>query len=73
MMQEAAEAGIRATSYKVAADARVLDEITALIEDGSVRVHVDRVFDLADGPEAHRLIEQGHTRGKIVLRVAGER
>jgi NADPH:quinone reductase-like Zn-dependent oxidoreductase len=72
MMQEAAEAGIRATSYKVAPDARVLDEITALIEDGSVRVHVDREFDLAEGPDAHRLIEQGHTRGKIVLRVADD-
>jgi len=72
MMQEAAEAGIRATSYKVAPDARVLDQITALIDEGSVRVHIDRVFDLTDGPDAHRMIEQGHTRGKIVLQVAAD-
>ena len=68
MADDAAAAGIRATHYKVVADARVLDLITELIDDGAVRVHVDRVFDLAEGPEAHRLLEQGHTRGKIVLR-----
>ncbi|GAA3881535.1 NADP-dependent oxidoreductase [Leifsonia kafniensis] len=69
MMAEADAAGMRATGYKVAADARVLDQITALIDSGVVRPHVDRVFDLADGAEAHRVLEQGHTRGKIVLRV----
>ena len=70
MMTEADAAGIRATGYKVAADARVLDIITALIDSGVVRPHVDQVFDLADGAEAHRVLEQGHTRGKIVLRVS---
>ena len=70
MAADAAAAGIRATGYKVPADARTLDWISGLIEDGTVRVHVDRVFELADGAAAHRLIEQGHTRGKIVLRIS---
>ncbi|MEO6199896.1 MAG: NADP-dependent oxidoreductase [Cryobacterium sp.] len=69
MMHDAQAAGVRATHYKVAPDARILDLITQLIDDGVVRVHVDREFDLAEGPQAHRLLEQGHTRGKIVLRV----
>ena len=73
MMDEAAVAGIRATGYKVAADARALELITQLIDEGAVRVHVDRVFDLAEGAEAHRLLEQGHTHGKIVLRVSQDR
>ncbi len=72
MLEDAAAAGVRATRLRVAADARALDEITRLIEAGTVRVHVDRVFDLADGAEAHRELETGHTRGKIVLRVAGD-
>ncbi|GAB3118975.1 NADP-dependent oxidoreductase [Glaciibacter psychrotolerans] len=72
MADEAAAAGIRATHYKVSPDARVLDEITTLIDAGVVRPHVDAIFDLAEGAEAHRLIEQGHTRGKIVLRVSPE-
>jgi NADPH:quinone reductase-like Zn-dependent oxidoreductase len=70
MREEAAAAGVRATGYKVAADARTLDAITALIDNGAVRVNVDRVFDLADGAAAHRALEGGHTSGKIVLRVS---
>ena len=70
LQQDAAAAGVRATGYKVQADARVLEEITALIDNGTVRVHVDQVFDLADGAAAHRALEGGHTRGKIVLRVS---
>lgn len=69
-LADATDAGMRATSYKVAPDARVLDAITALIDDGTVRVHIDRVFPLAEAAEAHRMLEVGHTRGKIVLAVA---
>lgn len=70
MRAEAAAAGVRATGYKVSADARVLDTITELIDNGTVRVNIDQVFDLADGAAAHRALEGGHTRGKIVLRVS---
>lgn len=70
MAAEAAAAGVRATGYRVSSDGRVLEGITRLIESGEVRVHVDRVFDLEDAAEAHRVLEEGHTRGKLVLRVA---
>jgi len=70
MQAEAAAAGVRATGYKVAADARVLENLTTLIDNGTVRVNIDQVFDLADGAAAHRALEGGHTRGKIVLRVS---
>jgi NADPH:quinone reductase-like Zn-dependent oxidoreductase len=69
MQAEAEAAGVLATGYKVPADARVLEAITALIDSGAVRVNIDHVFDLADGAAAHRALEGGHTRGKIVLRV----
>lgn len=70
MQAEAAAAGVTATGFKVAADARVLDQISTLIDNGTVRVNIDQVFDLADGADAHRALEGGHTRGKIVLRVS---
>ena len=70
MMAEADDAGVRASSYKVSADARTLEQITALIEAGEVRVTVDEIFDLEEGAAAHRALEGGHTRGKIVLRVS---
>ncbi|MCY7403244.1 MAG: NADP-dependent oxidoreductase [Cryobacterium sp.] len=71
LQEEAAAAGIRATGFKVAPDARALDQITTLVNSGAVRVHVDQIFELDEGAAAHRLLEEGHTRGKIVLGVAG--
>ncbi|MFC9559552.1 NADP-dependent oxidoreductase [Agromyces sp. NPDC056965] len=69
MAEEAAARGIRSTGYTVAPDARTLSVITRLIDDGAVRVHVEREFPLEEGAAAHRLLEAGHVRGKIVLRV----
>jgi NADPH:quinone reductase-like Zn-dependent oxidoreductase len=70
MAEEAAARGIRATGYSVSPDARTLGVITRLIDDGAIRVHVERELPLEEGAEAHRLLESGHMRGKVVLRVA---
>ncbi|MBN9605253.1 MAG: NADP-dependent oxidoreductase [Actinomycetales bacterium] len=67
---EAAEAGVRATRYQVSASGATLAIVSRLLESGDVKVYVDRVFELGEAAEAHRAIESGHTRGKIVLRVA---
>ena len=63
-------AGVRATGYRVAAgrlDAR--DHLAPARARATCKVYVDQVFDLADAADAHRALERGHTRGKIVLRV----
>ena len=73
VLDDAAAAGVRATTYKVAPDAVRLAAIGELLQTGAVRVNIDRVFDLVDAPAAHAALEQGHTRGKIVLRVSGDR
>jgi NADPH:quinone reductase-like Zn-dependent oxidoreductase len=70
MAQDAAAAGVRATGYRVSPDGSTLSVISRLLDSGDVRVFVDRVFDLEDAAEAHRAIEAGHTRGKLVLNVA---
>ena len=72
MAEDAAARGMRATGYSVAPDARTLSVITRLIDDGALRVHVDRELPLAEGAEAHRMIEDGHVRGKVVLRVSSD-
>ena len=69
MAEEAAAAGVRATGFQVAPDGSTLAIISRLLDSGDVRVFIDQVFDLEDAAEAHRLIEKGHTRGKIVLKV----
>lgn len=70
MAEEAAAASVRATGFQVAPDGSTLAIISRLLTSGDVRVHVDQVLDLEDAAEAHRMIEHGHTRGKLVLRVS---
>lgn len=68
-LSDVQRAGLRGTTYRVAPDGATLAVISRLLQSGDVRVHVDRVFDLVDARAAHEVIEQGHTRGKIVLKI----
>lgn len=70
--EAAAAAGVRATSYKLIPDGRALATIARMLDSGALRVHTDRVFDLANAAAAHTALETGHTRGKIVLRVSDD-
>ncbi len=71
LLEEAAAAGVRATTFKVSPDGSTLAVISRLLESGDVRVFVDGVYDLDAAGDAHRILEKGHTRGKLVLSVAG--
>jgi NADPH:quinone reductase-like Zn-dependent oxidoreductase len=68
--EEIRAAGVRGTDFKVAPDGNTLAVIARLLESGNVRVHVDEIYGLDDIAAAHRAIEEGHTRGKIVVKVA---
>lgn len=67
---DAAAAGVRATDIKALTNTATLTAIAELIDSGKLTVHVDREFPLEDAAAAHRLLEEGHTRGKLVLSVA---
>ncbi|MFF5436368.1 NADP-dependent oxidoreductase [Streptomyces achromogenes] len=47
--------------------ARRLAELAALVADGELTVHIRKALPLARAAEAHRELETGHGRGKIVL------
>jgi NADPH:quinone reductase-like Zn-dependent oxidoreductase len=47
-----------------------LIDVTGLIDDGKLTPVVARTYSLADAAEGLRHVEQGHTRGKIVITVA---
>ncbi|MFJ9409517.1 NADP-dependent oxidoreductase [Streptomyces sp. NPDC101393] len=47
-----------------------LTELTKLYEQGHIKLHIRKAFPLAEAAEAHRELEKGHGRGKIVLSVA---
>ena len=65
-------AGVRVTSFKVVPDGGALATVARLLDSGAVQVYIDRVFDLRDAADAHAELENGHTRGKIVLRVSDD-
>ncbi len=47
----------------------ILRECAMLIDDGKLRIHVGHTFPLEQAAEAHRLIESGHSHGKVVLSI----
>ncbi len=65
----AQEHGVRFSSGDAGRAVHVLGEIGELIESGRFRVPVVQTFPLAGVAEAHRVSEQGHARGKLVLLV----
>lgn len=67
---DAAAAGVRATTFRVVADAQTLAVIGRLITSGDLRVNVDEVFALDQAGAAHRRMEQGPVRGKLVIQIA---
>ncbi|MEM1032183.1 MAG: NADP-dependent oxidoreductase [Myxococcota bacterium] len=44
-----------------------LTRLGALVDEGALRPLVDRTYPLAEVREAHRYLETGHARGKVVL------
>jgi NADPH2:quinone reductase len=52
------------------AQTHMLEEAARLIDQGQLQVRVTSVLPLAGVAEGHRLLEQGHSVGKLVLRVA---
>ncbi|AMW09523.1 alcohol dehydrogenase [Streptomyces qaidamensis] len=58
--------------YFVRPDAQDLQRLADLAEQGVVSVHVDATFPLERAADAHRLNQEGRTRGKIVVTVDWE-
>ena len=60
---------IRGAAFMAQSVPADLDQITELIDSGAVIPVVSQIFPLKEAAEAQRLLEEGHTRGKIVLEV----
>jgi len=59
--------GVKTEGTAAAANAGVLAELAKLIDEGRLDVPIARVYPLDQVREAFHELEQGHTRGKIVL------
>jgi NADPH:quinone reductase-like Zn-dependent oxidoreductase len=69
--QDAAERGVHAELLIMSPSSEQLAEIARLVVGGEVHVEIAQTFPLAEVQQAHVLSESGHTRGKIILDVAG--
>lgn len=68
---QAGQYGVRYTSGR-SGEIRAwhaLAEVAELWERSQFSMPVAQTFALAEGPQAHRLSEEGHVRGKLVLLV----
>jgi NADPH:quinone reductase-like Zn-dependent oxidoreductase len=64
--------GIRAAAINVEPSSNELAEIGKLIDQKKIKVIVSQTFPLSEGMKAQEQVATGHTRGKIVLKVADE-
>ena len=64
---EAGRDGVTATTFSVTVTTARLDEVARLLAEGRARIEIADRFPLDDAVRAHELIEDGHTRGKLVL------
>jgi len=65
----AQEYGVRFSSGDAGRAVHAIAEIGELIESGRFSLPVAQTFPLAEIAEAHRVSEDGHMRGKLVLLV----
>ncbi|PWT85191.1 MAG: NADPH:quinone reductase [Acidobacteria bacterium] len=65
----AAKYGVRAEMLGMQPNSAQLAEIAKLVDSGHANVVVQNVLPLSEARQAHELSEQGHVRGKIVLKV----
>src|SRR5437773_10503980 len=63
---------IRGASLSVNPDSNELAEIGKLIDEKKIKVIVSQTFPLSEAMKAQEQVATGHTRGKIVLKVADE-
>lgn len=64
--------GIRGASLGMDPNSNELAEIGKLIDEKKVRVVVSQTFPLSEAMKAQEQVSTGHTRGKVVLKVADE-
>ncbi|MFI2026425.1 NADP-dependent oxidoreductase [Streptomyces buecherae] len=60
-------AGMRFSGIAVDPDPVALRGLVALVEQGRLRVHVQETFPFERVADAHRMLDGGHLRGKLVL------
>ena len=67
--EKANQFGVRGMMCSVQPDGAQLGKIAKLIDSAKLKPTIDRILPLSEARRAHELSQNGHVRGKIVLRV----
>ena len=65
----AKEHHVQAKSFMVNSNGARLQEISGLIDDNKLKVIIEKEFTLKEIKNAHKLSEEGHIRGKVIINV----
>lgn len=63
------ESGVEAAFVFCKSNAQQLAEISRLIDEGKLKIHIETVLPLMEVKKAHQLSQSGRTRSKIVLQI----
>ena len=61
--------GITHHVFSARAERRKLEKLSEMFDTGELRVEIDNMLPLEEAAKAHKRVEAGHTRGRIVLSV----
>lgn len=68
-IKQVASFGVRGVNVIVTPDTEQLIQLSELMTAGKLRAHIAQIFPLKEVFKAHQLIDSGHGRGKILLKV----
>lgn len=69
LIKQASDFGVKGINVIVEPNVAQLTQIGELMATGKIHAHIAKIFPLKEAQEAHRLIDSGHVRGKILLKV----
>ena len=61
--------GVNGEFISVRPNGGQITAIAELLASGAVKINIDNTYPLAQVAQAHRYLEDGHTRGKVVLKL----
>lgn len=66
----AKESGVKTIRQQTKTNTAHLERLARLVEDGVMKVHIDRAFSLEQTRDAFGHLQSGHPRGKVVIKLA---
>ena len=67
--ESAQKAGVTAIGQFTHTTTEALKRLAQLVESGTIKIRIGKVFPLEKATEAFQLVEEGHPRGKVVFEI----